>query len=234
MNNHFLHNTRLINSYNNKNQKRSDKLFMKIILLSLLIPFSLAANIIDIEELQSVTRQIDQATASPTEHCETCAGELDQETINKSVVLTKSDIEIVSNYTGGDDFVIALKRTSSTPRKVKIKIEYGEKICARTVMHQNPLSGELGFSCLIYTTEKRSKTIPIDFENASVLNGDESQSYRLVLSKTREAAKLNYKLAITNGMFDTIEEKHGFLGMGSTRYEINRRQGSRAPAVIPD
>tara|TARA_R110000868_G_scaffold72133_5_gene210409 strand:- start:3059 stop:3688 length:630 start_codon:yes stop_codon:yes gene_type:complete len=207
---------------------------MKLILLAIFIPFSLSAEVIDINQLESVTQEIERAISSPAENCETCSGELDQETINKSVVLTQPEIDIVSNYTGGEDFVIALKRTSATPKKVKIKVEYGEKVCARTIMHQNPLSGQLGFSCLIYTTEKRSKTIPINFENASVLDGDEFQSLRLVISKTREAAKLDYKLSITNGMFDTVEEKHGFLGMGSARYEIKRRSGSRAPAVIPD
>lgn len=206
---------------------------MKYISLILFIPFSIFATEINVEQLGDVTSEIERALTSPTETCETCAAEVDQETISKSVTLDKKDIEIITNYIGGDDFIIALKRTPNTPKKIKVKIEYGERVCARTVAHQNPLSGQLGFSCLFYQTEKRTKTIPINFEKASVLDAGEYQSLRLVIKKDKDDRKIDYGLSITNGMFDSIKEGHGFLGMGSTSYEIHRRSGSRAPAVIP-
>jgi len=91
----------------------------------------------------------------------------------------------------------------------------------------------IGFGCLFWQTEKRTKTIPINFEKASVLEGDEYQSFRLVLQKEKNDRKIDYKLSMTNGLFDTIETSNGFAGLGSTRYEIVRRSGGgRAPAVV--
>lgn len=204
---------------------------MKYLIVTLLIPFAINAVEIDVTHLDNVTREIDQATLSPTETCDYCEGQLDQETINKTLVLDEKDMSTSTNYVGGDDYVIALKRTARTPKKIALKVEYGERVCARTVAHQNPLSGQLGFSCLFYQTEKRSQTINLDFSMASALEGDEAQSLRLVLSKDRDARKLDHQLKITNGLFDSIEHKDGLF---RDKYVISKLVGSRAPAVIPD
>jgi len=90
------------------------------------------------------------------------------------------------------------------PKKIKLKIEYGERVCAKTTAYQNPLSGQIGFGCLFWQTEKRTKTIPINFEKASVLEGDEYQSFRLVLQKEKNDRKIDYKLSITFVFFDTF------------------------------
>lgn len=202
-------------------------------MLFILLLFSsiVLAQEIDLRNIDNVTREIDHATLSPTETCDYCEGELDQETINKTLVLDDKDMSTSTNYVGGDNYIIALKRTATTPKKIAIKVEYGERVCARTVAHQNPLSGQLGFSCLFYQTEKRSKTINLDFTAASALEGNESQSLRLVLSKDRDDRKLEHQLRITNGLFDSIEYKDGLF---RDKYVISKLVGSRAPAVIPD
>ncbi len=207
---------------------------MNIMAIILLFPLLIQASEINVEQLTDVTQEIERSVSSPTEYCEACAGELDQETIQKSIRLVKKNIDINTNYIGGDEYTIALKRTANTPKKIKLKIEYGERVCARTTAYQNPLSGQIGFGCLFWSTEKRTKTVPIDFSKASVLEGDEYQSFRLVLEKDKVSRNLNYNLTMTNGLFDTIEEHAAFIGLGSTRYEIVRRSGgARAPAVIP-
>lgn len=206
---------------------------MNYIAILVLFPFLIHASDVDVEQLTEVTEQIERSISSPTEYCETCAGELDQETIQQSIILEKKEIEVSTNYVGGENYTIALKRTASTPKKVKIKIEYGEKVCAKTTAYQNPLSGQIGFGCLFWQTEIRTKTIPINFEKASVLEGDEYQSFRLVLEKDTQARKIHYQLSMTNGLFDTIETSNGFIGLGSTSYQVVRRSGAqRAPAVI--
>lgn len=208
---------------------------MNYIVTIFLFPLLIQANEINVEQLTDVTQEIERSVSSPTEYCETCVGELDQETIQKSVRLDQKNIQVSTNYVGGDHYTIALKRTADTPKKVKLKIEYGERVCARTTAYQNPLSGQLGFGCLFWKTEKRTKTVPIDFSKASVLEGDEYQSFRLVLEKDKESRSLSYDLTMTNGLFDIVESHKAFIGLGSTRYEVIRRSGgNRAPAVIPD
>ena len=146
---------------------------MNYIAMILFLPTLILATEIDVEQMTDVTREIERSVSSPTENCETCAGELDQETIHKSLILSSENIDINTSYVGGDNYIIALKRTAETPKKVKIKIEYGERVCARTTAYQNPLSGQIGFGCLFWKTEKRTKTIPLNFEKASVLEGEE-------------------------------------------------------------
>lgn len=206
---------------------------MNYIAIMLLFPFLIQATEINVEQLTDVTEEIERSVSSPTEYCETCAGELDQETIQKSIILSSENLDVTTHYTGGDKYTIALKRTADSPEKIKLKIEYGERVCARTTAYQNPLSGQIGFGCLFWQTEKRTKTIPINFERASVLEGEEYQSFRLVLQKDKDARKIDYKLSMTNGLFDTIETSNGFAGLGSTSYKIVRRSGGgRAPAVV--
>lgn len=204
---------------------------MRILTTVLVFSLSINAQEINPVDLQEVTSAIHIATQSPSETCNHCAGELDQETVKKSLLLDDNELTTSTNYVGGDDYIIALKRTTSSPKKIALKVEYGERVCARTVAHQNPLSGQLGFSCLFYQTEKRSKTINLDFSSASALEGDETQSLRLVISKDPDARKLNHQLKITNGLFDRIEHKDGLF---RDKYVISKLVGSRAPAVIPD
>ncbi len=207
---------------------------MKIILAVLIIPFSFVAQAIDIEHIYNVRQELDRAVLSPSENCEHCAGELDQEVINKSLVLEGSEVPVLTGYVGGDQYTIALKRTAQTPEKVKLKIEYGERVCARVVPMQGPYSNELSFACLFHKTEKRSKTIHLDFSKASVLQGDEHQSLRLVINKDPEQKSLAHTLNITDGLFDQVDEGRRFVGLFGHEYEISRRSGSRAPAVIPE
>lgn len=207
---------------------------MKILVAILLIPFSVVALAIDIEQIQNVTQQIDRAVLSPSENCDRCAAELDQETIHKSLVLSGETLDVLTGYVGGDNYTIALKRTADTPDKVKLKIEYGERVCAQIVATQNPLNGQLGLDCLFHKTEKRSKTIHLDFSKASALIGDEHQSLRLVLHKTPDQKSIEHQLTITDGLFDQVNEARRFAGIFGHEYEIARRPGSRAPAVITE
>lgn len=207
---------------------------MKRFIVTLLIPFAIYAQAVDLQQLENVTRTIDHATQSPTETCEHCAGELDQESIHKSAILNAKEVEITTSYVGGEDYVIALKRDIDTPKKVVLKVEYGERVCARVVAYQNPLSNQLGFDCLFYETQKRTKTIHLDFSKASVLDGEESQSFRLVLNKHIDQRKIGHKLKVTNGSFDDVKEDERIMGMFGHVYEVVKKPATRAPAVLAE
>lgn len=202
------------------------------ILLTLLTSVLTQAQEIDVRQIESMGQTIDRATLSPSESCDQCAGQVDQEVVHKSLTLNQADLTISTNYVGGEDYVMALKRTPSTPDKIKLKIEYGERVCDRMVATQNPISGGLGFDCLFYKTEKRSKTIHLDFSKASALLGDEHQSLRLVIHKDRDSRTFEHKLVITDGLYDQINEARRFAGVFGHEYEIERVRGSRSPAVL--
>ena len=201
-----------------------------MLIATLLIPFTLAAVEIDIKQLDNVTRELEQATQSPTETCIHCQGEIDYEDIKKTVVLDKKSIDVSTNYTGGDAYIIALKRTAKTPEKVVLKIEYGERVCAKMVAYQNPYSKQLGFDCMFYQTQKRSKNITLNFKKASALQGDEYQSMRIVLNKDADDRTFKHELAFTNGFFDNVDAKKSVFG---DSYSFKRpAKSKRSPAVV--
>jgi hypothetical protein len=205
---------------------------MKFLILAILFPISVLAIEIDLAELQNVTQTIDRATLSPTENCEHCELEIDQESVQRILGIREENNIINTGYVGGEDYVIALKRTSLTPKKVRLKIEYGERVCDRIVPVQNPANGALGLDCLFYKTMKRSKTIHLDFSKASVLEGSETQSLRLILNKNLDQKNIKHKLQITNGHFDEINSSKRFVGLFGHEYEIEKRSGNRTPAVL--
>ncbi|PIK16027.1 hypothetical protein [Halobacteriovorax sp. JY17] len=176
------------------------------------------------EELKDTIHKVkvlDEAKSGPNSinyECQHCLTEVE---VEGAIVLDKEEVvmdrTMFNKGTNDNEFII--QRTKDTPDDVTIKFKEKYRVCQKTVAHQNPLSGQIGFSCLFSTTEYREETIQLDFSDRKLEGESEVIKVRLVKLDSRNKGFINASFKDQTGRGISSNRGSKFLFFG-TKYSL--------------
>ena len=176
------------------------------------------------EELKNTVHKVDilnEAKTGPNKidyECQQCLTELE---VEGAVSLDSEEVELERTmFSGGkrdNEFVI--RRTKDSPDQVTVKFKERYRSCKKTVAHSNPLSGQIGFSCLISTTEYREDSITLDFSDRKLEGESEVVKVRLVKLDSRNKGFINASFKDQAGRGISSSRGGKFLFFG-TKYNL--------------
>ena len=177
------------------------------------------------EELKDTIQKVDilnEAKSGPNKieyECQQCITELE---INDAINLDGEEVEMERTmFSGGSkDNEFIIRRTKDSPDTVTIKFKERYRSCKKTVAHSNPLSGQIGFSCLISTTEYREDSITLDFSDRKLEGDSEVIKVRLVKLDSRNKGFINASFKDQGGRGISSSRGGKFLFFG-TKYSLD-------------
>ncbi|ATH08232.1 hypothetical protein BIY24_09800 [Halobacteriovorax marinus] len=177
------------------------------------------------ESLKETVQKVDilkEAKSGPNSSinydCHDCLSEVD---LAKAIKLDAPEITMERTlfFKGKDDGEFTIMRTKDTPDKVTIKFNERYRSCKKTVAHQNPLSGQIGFSCMYLSSEVREDSITIDFSDRPLKGESEAIKVRLVKLSARNKGFINASFKDQTGRGITSSRGGNFLFFG-TKYNL--------------
>jgi len=107
------------------------------------------------------------------------------------------------------EFVVHLKRSSKTPKKVTLNFKNGHLVCGRLMMGTNPYSGGISFDCLIQYTEYEDNDIDLDFSRLPVMKEGQEQMIELkIIKPNTNLSRYDVEVSGLNGeQFKTKKSK---------------------------
>jgi len=177
------------------------------------------------ENLKETIQKVDilkEAKSGPNSSinydCHDCISEID---LAKALKLDSSEVMMEKTlfFKGKDDGEFTIIRTKDTPDKVTIKFNERYRSCKKTVAHQNPLSGQIGFSCMYLSSEVREDSITIDFSDRELKGDSEAIRVRLVKLDSRNKGFINASFKDQSGRGITSSRGGNFLFFG-TKYNL--------------
>ena len=116
---------------------------------------------------------------------------------------------------GKNDNRLVIKVDKNTPDKFQINYIEKYKGCRKNVVHKNPLSGQVGFSCLIPSYNKREDSITIDISNRKKTANGEYIEIELVKLSSKSKGFVNARFREQTGKNINSNKGSKFLFFGS-------------------
>lgn len=202
---------------------------MKKYLISLLLCIGCIQSFADdsvnrFEELKDTVHKVDvlnEAKHGPNGinyDCQNCMTETE---LNSALKLDKEEVLLDKTLftKGKDDNEFIIERNKDTPDKVTIKFKERYKSCQKTIAHKNPLSGQIGFSCLFSISEYREEEIEIDFSDRKLEGDSEVIKVRLVKLNSSNRGFINASFKDQAGRGISSDKGSKFLFFG-TKYSL--------------
>ncbi|GEM_PF-3737799 len=120
---------------------------------------------------------------------------------------------------GTKDNTFIIKRNKNSPNKVTVKFKEKIRVCKKTIAHKNPLSGDIGFSCLRSSYELRDESIEIDFSDRELTKDSEFIKVSLVKLDSRNKGFINASFKDQSGQKISSSKGGKFLFFG-TQYSL--------------
>ncbi|CBW26900.1 putative exported protein [Halobacteriovorax marinus SJ] len=177
------------------------------------------------ESLKETVQKVDilkEAKSGPNSSinydCHDCISEVE---LSKAVKLDREEVKMDRTLflKGKDDGEFTIIRTKDSPDKVTIKFKERYRSCKKTVAHQNPLSGQIGFSCMYSSSEFRDDSITIDFSDRPLKGDSEAIKVRLVKLSASNKGFINASFKDQSGRGVTSSRGGSFLFFG-TKYNL--------------
>ena len=151
--------------------------------------------------------------------CHDCIKETE---ISKAVLLDGEEVSIGERtmfLKGKSDNRIVIKRDKNTPEKVTVKFRERYRSCNKYITFRNPLSGDIGFNCLISSSEYKDDSISIDFSDHKLEGESEYIEIELVKLASDSKGFVNARFREQSGARISSERGSKFLFFG-TEYNL--------------
>lgn len=131
-----------------------------------------------------------QKVGTVKEDCLSC---IEANTSVKKVELDKSTVDLGKPLFAADDvpFVIYLKRTSSSPAKIDLKLKNSYRYCEKTLI------SAMGTGCLLYLYKDIDEELSLNLKSLPKLKSGEEEIIELKLTK-ENVDNPKYKLEVKN------------------------------------
>jgi hypothetical protein len=179
----------------------------------------------DVEEIKSAVDKVkllNKAKEGPNNSinydCQDCIKDTD---ISTAVALDKEEVSIdrVMFMKGKRDNRLVIKRDKNTPEKVTIKYKERYRSCKKYVTFKNPLSGDIGFQCMIPSSSYTEDSITIDFSDRKLEGDSEYIEIELVKLASDSKGFVNARFREQTGKRISSDRSGKFLFFG-TKYNL--------------
>ncbi len=139
--------------------------------------------------------------------------------VNKNIVLDAETLDLGNpHYRKNDEpYIIHLKRTSKSPKKIDLTFKNGHEYCGKMFVGTNPWypSGPLVIDCVIYLTRYEEAEISLNMKNLKPLKDGEEEIIEVKLSKTNiKNAKFNLEVKNISNPDTRVDLGKKFFGNG--------------------
>jgi hypothetical protein len=202
-------------------------IFIKICILLTTNSFSKeeSKDMQEIKDIKSAVEQVqvlEDAKQGPNNsinyQCQDCIKDKD---IKDAVVIDSEEINLerIMFNTGKRDNRLVIKIDKNSPDKFKIKYKEKHRGCKKYISHKNPLSGQIGFSCLIPSYNKRDDSITIDISDRKRSADGEYIEIELVKLASDSTGFVNARFREQTGKRISSDRGAKFLFFG-TKYNL--------------
>lgn len=150
--------------------------------------------------------------------CQDC---IKDQAIGDAIVIDSDEINLekVMFHLGKNDNRIVIKIDKNTPDKFKIKYSGKYRGCKKYISHKNPLSGQIGFSCLIPSYNHQDDSISIDISDRKRTADGEYIEIELVKLSVESTSFVNARFREQSGKRISSDRGAKFLFFG-TKYNL--------------
>lgn len=178
---------------------------------------------LDLSEMEKVKSRLHDSINAPRQDCKECEHDSGPIESSHEIRLDNRSIEVETRYRGGSHpHIIKAIRTEDSPERVELTIHYDQRYCADDLSQFNPLTGRLLYRCLVHKSEKREKTIHIDFRKSPKLASGQEEVYQIKLNKELDDKDIEEEVGHVRGPRKNVEikEEKSFLGLFGRRYVV--------------
>ena len=140
--------------------------------------------------------------------------------VDKKVDLNKDEINIgTPYYYKSNKYVIQMKRTVETPKKVVLHFKNGHTVCGKTFIGTSGYgNGNIFVECLIRYTEFEDEQLELNFKNLPPLKNNEEQLIMVTFSKPKpEISSYDIQTNIVDSSEVKVKKSKMFFSSG---YEL--------------
>lgn len=164
----------------------------------------------DIKELEKLNSDV-QGVGTLKSDCLSCI----EKSVDKKISLDNESIDLGRPLFPGDNkpYTVYLKRTSSSPAKIDLKLKNGHRYCEKTII--TSFGGGMGIDCLLYLYNYEDEELSLNLKNLPKLKEGEEEIIELKLTKP-DINNAKYKVEVKNlsqsSARESVDKK--FFGSG--------------------
>jgi hypothetical protein len=164
----------------------------------------------DIKELEKLNSDVREVGTLKSD-CLSCI----EKSVDQKISLDKETIDLGRPLFPADNkaYTIFLKRTSSSPAKIDLKLKNGHRYCEKTII--TSFGGGLGVDCILYLYNYEDEELSLNLKNLPKLKEGEEEIIELKLIKP-DINNAKYKVEVKNlsqsSARESVDKK--FFGSG--------------------
>lgn len=164
----------------------------------------------DIKELGKLNSDV-QEVGTLKSDCLSCI----EKSVDQKISLDSETIDLGRPLFPADNrpYTVYLKRTSSSPAKIDLKLKNGHRYCEKTII--TSFGGGMGVDCILYLYNYEDEELSLNLKNLPKLKEGEEEVIELKLTKP-DINNAKYKVEVKNlsqsSARESVDKK--FFGSG--------------------
>lgn len=146
----------------------------------------------DIKELEKLNSDVREVGTLKSD-CLSCI----EKSVDQKIILDKETIDLGRPLFPADNkaYTVFLKRTSSSPAKIDLKLKNGHRYCEKTII--TSFGGGMGVDCILYLYNYEDEELSLNLKNLPKLKEGEEEIIELKLTKP-DIDNAKYKVEVKN------------------------------------